>query len=484
MGIESVSLIIAAFVSGSLGVAALMRNFRSRLCMAFSLVAGLLFANDALGVIESFDSGRSFSSPHLHLLVMLLLGPSSLLLLGEFIPSHRGRLRRILWTYIGLVFLATPFLLLRIPPRFVPLSLILGQVSAVFPAFLWLANLLHAERQATLTRERIRLRYALWGGIFTAAFFLTNALHFAGYPVPPLGTLARTLYLIFLFQTFIQRELVTAEEVATKLALFGGVALMLSVIYSMLVSWVGDERGLFFFNTFIASFVIIVLFDPIRNLTSRFTRKLFLRRNSLLEDELHRLSNNVMGSLDPMVLSHQLQASLAKSVAARRSVLYLVERDGLSYVAVPAARASALGASPPRVGSVSPSSPLVEYMTIRRGRPFVLETIESDRDVFHTQSPRRFCQSCLEALHSIGADFVIPFLYEGRLVGFAAVSTGERIALSNEQLRLFIPLARQIALLLRNVQVFSHLRDREKLAALGEMAAGLAHEIKNPPQRA
>lgn len=110
----------------------------------------------------------------------------------------------------------------------------------------------------------------------------------------------------------------------------------------------------------------------------------------------------------------------------------------------------------------------------------MLETIESDRDSFHSAQPRRFCQSCLESLRKIGADFIIPLLHESRLVGFCAVSTGERLALSNEQLRLFTPVARQIALSLKNVQAFALLRDRDKLAVVGEMAAGLAHEIKNP----
>jgi signal transduction histidine kinase len=52
--------------------------------------------------------------------------------------------------------------------------------------------------------------------------------------------------------------------------------------------------------------------------------------------------------------------------------------------------------------------------------------------------------------------------------------------LSNDLLRLFVPVSRQIALLLKSAQTLTVLRDRDKLATIGEMAAGLAHEIKNP----
>ena len=232
-----------------------------------------------------------------------------------------------------------------------------------------------AEHQTQLTRERLRLRYALWGGAITIVFFFTDFGQFLGLHIPPLGTLARVVFLLFMFQTFIQKELMTSEEVVAKIALFGGLALILSTIYAMLVSWVGDQPDLFFFNTLIASFVILVLFDPIRNLTLKLTRKLFLRRNAMLEDELNALSLELMGIVEPVELSRRISLSLRRCFGMGVSSLYLLERDGVSYVRV-------LSPEQPTADELSASDPFVEYMTMRRGRPFVLETLESDRDSF------------------------------------------------------------------------------------------------------
>ena len=55
-----------------------------------------------------------------------------------------------------------------------------------------------------------------------------------------------------------------------------------------------------------------------------------------------------------------------------------------------------------------------------------------------------------------------------------------REAYSSDEIELFRGVAASIGVTLQNSQVYERMKERDRLAALGQMAAGLAHEIRNP----
>ena len=65
---------------------------------------------------------------------------------------------------------------------------------------------------------------------------------------------------------------------------------------------------------------------------------------------------------------------------------------------------------------------------------------------------------------------------------WAAVIRDERLreAYATDEIDLFRGVAAQMGITLQNSQVYERVKERDRLAALGEMAAGLAHEIRNP----
>ena len=76
---------------------------------------------------------------------------------------------------------------------------------------------------------------------------------------------------------------------------------------------------------------------------------------------------------------------------------------------------------------------------------------------------------------------VLAIAGEEQLLGML-VLRDERLreAYSSDEIELFRGVAASIGVTLQNSQVYERMKERERLAALGQMAAGLAHEIRNP----
>ncbi|MEZ4287892.1 MAG: histidine kinase dimerization/phospho-acceptor domain-containing protein [Polyangiales bacterium] len=70
---------------------------------------------------------------------------------------------------------------------------------------------------------------------------------------------------------------------------------------------------------------------------------------------------------------------------------------------------------------------------------------------------------------------------ESEVFGLLTVAdTRARDAFSPDEVQLLVRLASQTAIAVQNSSLYQQMKERDRLAALGEMAAGLAHEIRNP----
>ena len=69
----------------------------------------------------------------------------------------------------------------------------------------------------------------------------------------------------------------------------------------------------------------------------------------------------------------------------------------------------------------------------------------------------------------------------GELVGLLVVADDRvRDAFSPEEAQLLGGIAAQVGVVVENSRLYAQMKERDRLAVLGQMAAGLAHEIRNP----
>jgi signal transduction histidine kinase len=117
-------------------------------------------------------------------------------------------------------------------------------------------------------------------------------------------------------------------------------------------------------------------------------------------------------------------------------------------------------------------------VVVRRRKPLQLDNVQSAGQYQNVEVARR------EGLVSL---LSVPLLFSGRAIGVLNVYTGRTYNFSNEEVRILSMFAELSAIAIekarlyeRVVDVEEHLRQNEKLSALGLLAAEVAHEIRNP----
>jgi signal transduction histidine kinase len=117
-------------------------------------------------------------------------------------------------------------------------------------------------------------------------------------------------------------------------------------------------------------------------------------------------------------------------------------------------------------------------VVVRRKKPLQVDDVQNSARYQNVAVAQR------EGLVSL---ISAPLLFRGDVIGVLNVYTGQQYSFSNEEIRILSALADLSAIAIekarlyeRIVDVEEHLRQNEKLSALGLLAAEVAHEIRNP----
>jgi len=190
-----------------------------------------------------------------------------------------------------------------------------------------------------------------------------------------------------------------------------------------------------------------------------------------------------MNVIDVRDMVRRILASLEESRRVTHAAVYLLDADGAGYDL-----AGHAGPKPVDRLDVVARRPFFDRL---RSGPVMIEGLERELRELEGEAgdaPSKEVEtldSIARTLAEMQASLAIAVLGGDRgdemILGVIALRDERlRNAFGLEDLDLFRQLAAQAAIIIENSRIYERMKERDRLAALGEMAAGLAHEIRNP----
>jgi signal transduction histidine kinase len=262
------------------------------------------------------------------------------------------------------------------------------------------------------------------------------------------------------------------------MAVLATLVMILAAIYGMLVAWVPTSQGgVFLFNTLVASFVVIILFEPLRTLVEGQIQKWLFREMYELKARIDALRALLTNVIDLREAVRVTIVSMEESHRVTHSALYLVDGEGAGYDLH-----GHLGPKPAERIDAAARRPFFERLLQTRF-PISLEQLEREH-ASRTAMPdgdTETIDAIARTLDEMNASLCVPLLGEDQILGLLCIKDERlREAYATDEVDLFRGVAAQLVITVQNSKLYERMKERDRLAALGEMAAGLAHEIRNP----
>ena len=335
-----------------------------------------------------------------------------------------------------------------------------------------LISLWRRGEKSTSRAVRDRIRFLAAVGALAMTFTLLDFIAFLGVELPPIGAVLAVVFLFVLAESLARQRLADLYELSGRLLVSTALAFALAGIFYFFITYIG-RFGAMYLNAVLAAIVFLVLFEPLEHEVETRINKFFFRERYDLESSVVELRRRLAHALETEEMIQVVVAGLERSRRVTSCAIYLRDQDDAGFDLV-----GATGTAPPNRLESLAMRPMLE----RLGLSLSLEELAREADQKGETESMAPVLTAADALGPLRSSVVLAIRGDAEeLVGLLCVAD-ERVkdAFTPEEVALLETIAAQMGVAIANSRIYARMKERDRLAALGSMAAGLAHEVKNP----
>jgi signal transduction histidine kinase len=457
------TILFCAVLALAIALSVLLRGRRAVhwLFAAFAADVALWYASQSLAGFFRADLWERVTG-----VLTVLLPQFAIRLFQNVVPieihSNETRLSRFA------AVMGMPVLALAVSP-YHDRPFVLGAVYTYVVGLLAAALITLARRgQRSASRAvRDRVRFLVVVGAAATTFSLADFLSYLGVHLPPIGAVLSIVFLFVLAESVTRARLADIYEMSGRLLVFTALAFCLAGIFYLFVMVIGGFDTMYL-NAVLAAIVFLVLFEPLQTEVERRIHQFLFRERYDLETSVADLRKRLAHVLEIDVMVATLMEGLERSRRVTTAALYLRDQDGDGFDL-----AGSIGVAVPKRVETLGARPLLDRLDVQAS--VMLEELSRDK----ADAALLAAATGLGVLSS-AVVLIVRGDEDGRVGLLFVVDDRVRDAFTPEEVSLLETVAAQIGIVVANSRVYSRMKERDRLAALGSMAAGLAHEVKNP----